>query len=251
MPLLSSGDRNVQIEAIRAIGRIGDPSAAAPLMRFMNDAATDPIVRLETVGAIGGIHVPAVSDALIDVLADPSPAIRSAALRSLSTYDSEGLVILLSGLDPDTHWQVRATLATLLGTLTAEAGVPRLEQMLSDSDQRVLPAVLAALVKLKAPDAASVLLERLKADDAVVRGAAAEGLGELKPPAGAAALEAAYDFGQRDPSYTARAAALAAIAKHGAAAATSVLTARVCRQGLGGARPCRDAPEAGRSRRGR
>ena len=41
--------------------------------------------------------------------------------------------------------------------------------------------MLASLVKLKAPNAVAVLLERLKADDPVVRAAAATGLGELKP----------------------------------------------------------------------
>jgi HEAT repeat protein len=223
MPLLSSGERNVLVETVRALGRIGDPSAAEPLMRLMNDPAADPTVRLEVVGAIGGVRVPAVSDALIDVLADPSPAIRSAALRSLSNFDNESFVILLSGLDPDTHWQVRSTLASLLGGLTADSGLPRLELMLNDSDQRVLPAVFASLVKLNAPNAAAVMFEHLKADDAAVRTAAANGLGELKPPNSAVALTEAYDFGQRDPNYTARAAALAALAKYDPASAIPVL----------------------------
>jgi len=223
MPLLSSGERPVLVETIRALGRIGDPSAAEPLLRILKDAAADPIVRLETVGAVGGIHSPAVYDALLDVLADSSPAVRGAALRSLATFDPESFVTILSGLDPDTHWNVRATLAAVLGTLGPEIGRPRLEVMLGDSDQRVVPFVLASLVKLKAPTAVAVLLERLKADDAVVRGAAAAGLGELKPANAAPALAEAYRFGQRDPSYTARAAALAAIATYGAAVATPVL----------------------------
>ena len=58
-----------------------------------------------------------------------------------------------------------------------------------------------------------MLLERLKADDPVVRAAAAAGLGELKPANGAAALADAYRFGQRDATYVARAAALAALAE--------------------------------------
>ena len=51
--------------------------------------------------------------------------------------------------------------------------------------------------------------------------------------------------------YTARAAALAAIAKYGAAAATPVLHERARRQGLGGARARGDAAEAARSGGGR
>jgi len=88
----------------------------------------------------------------------------------------------------------------------------------------VIPFAIASLVKLKAPSAAAMLLDHLKADDPVVRGAAADGVGELKPAGGAAALAEAYRFGQRDSMYTARAAALAAITKYGAAAATPVLS---------------------------
>jgi cyclophilin family peptidyl-prolyl cis-trans isomerase len=118
---------------------------------------------------------------------------------------------------------VRAALASVLATLPPEIALPRLTLMLDDSDQRAIPAVLAALTKLHPPAAASVLLERLKADDPVVRVAAANGIGEIKPPDGAAALAAAYRLGQRDGTYIARAAALAALTKYGAADAVPVL----------------------------
>jgi HEAT repeat protein/cyclophilin family peptidyl-prolyl cis-trans isomerase len=223
MPLFSSGQRAVLIETVRAVGRIGDPAAVAPLLRIIGDAAADPQVRLEAVVAIGNFHLPAVGDALLDLISDPSPAVRGAALKSLAGVDAENFVTVLSGLDLDPHWNVRAALATVLGTLPPENGLPRLSAMLADSDQRVVPAVIASLVKLKAPNAAAMLLERLKADDFVVRTAAADGLGELKPANGAAALEEAYRFGQRDAQYGARAAALAALAKYGTAVATPVL----------------------------
>jgi HEAT repeat protein/cyclophilin family peptidyl-prolyl cis-trans isomerase len=223
MPLISSGERNVLVETIRALGRIGDAAAVEPLLRITSDAATDPQVRLETVAALGGFHQPAIADALIDMLADPSPAIRAAALRSLAAFDQESFITLLSGLDPDPHWNVRAALATALGTLPPENGLPRLEMMLNDADQRVVPFAMAALVKLKVPTAAALLIERLKADDPIVRVAAATGIGELKPANGAVALAEAYRFGQRDAMFGARAAALAALAKYGAAAAAPVL----------------------------
>jgi cyclophilin family peptidyl-prolyl cis-trans isomerase len=59
----------------------------------------------------------------------------------------------------------------------------------------------------------------------VVRTAAANDIGELMPANGAAALADAYRFGDRDSTYIARAAALAALAKYGAAAATPGLKA--------------------------
>jgi HEAT repeat protein len=223
MPLLTSGERAVLVETVRALGRIGDPSAAEPLLRFVRDPAADPHVRLEAVAAIGSLHVPAVGETLLDILFDPSPAVRGAALQSLAAFDPENFVTVLSGLDSDLHWSVRAALATVLGTLPLEAGLPRLEALLIDPDQRVIPFVLASLVKMKAPKAVPVLLERLKSDDPVVRAAAATGLGTLKPAEGAQALADAYRRGEGDSTYTARAAALAALAQYGAAAATPVL----------------------------
>ncbi len=230
--LLTSGDRAVLIETIRALGRIGDPQGTAPLLKIVQAADTEAHVRLEAVGALGGMHevggppatgAPGVIDTLLDFLADPSPPMRAAALRSFATLDPEGFVPVLSGLDPDPHWSVRAALASVLTAFPPEVGLPRLTAMLGDNDQRTIPAVLAALVKLGAPTAATVLVERLKADDPAVRVAAANGIGELKPPNGAQALAEAYQFGQRDATYIARAAALAALAKYGATDATPVL----------------------------
>ncbi len=223
MPLLSSGERFVLVEAIRALGRVGDSSATAPLLGIIRDARADPQIRLEAANAIGGIHDPEAFEPLTDVLFDASPALRAAALRSLAAIDRQNFITLLSSLDPDKDWSVRAALATVLAGLPPEIGLPRVMTMVNDADQRVIPSVLAALVKLQAPNAATVLLERLKADDPVVRAAAAAGLGDLKPDNGAPALAEAYRAGLRDSGYAARAAALTAIAKYGAAPAMPVL----------------------------
>src|SRR5206468_3316142 len=112
-----------------------------------------------------------------------------------------------SGLDPDPHWSVRTVMAAVLGALPPETALPRLTTMVADTDQRVVPSVLAALVKLNAPNLDAILLDKLKADDPVVRAAAANGIAERKPADGRAALAEAYRFGERDTTYVARAAA--------------------------------------------
>jgi HEAT repeat protein/cyclophilin family peptidyl-prolyl cis-trans isomerase len=230
LPLVTSPDRVVAIEAMRSLGRIGDPAAAPSLLKIVQTPKGDPDLRFEAVSALGGVGgrgasaVPGVIDALLDTLADASPPIRAAAIRSLAQVDADGFVTVLSGLDPDPSWTVRAALATVLGTLAPEAGLPRLKSMLGDTDSRVIPAVLASLAHVHAPDAPAVMLDRLGNDDPVIRAAAANALGELKPPEGAAALAAAYRFGQRDLSYVARAAAIGALAAYGAADAVPVLS---------------------------
>jgi HEAT repeat protein/cyclophilin family peptidyl-prolyl cis-trans isomerase len=221
--LLQSGDHGVLVETIRALGRIGEPSDGAALLKLVQDPKADPQLRLEAVSALGRFKEPPVVDTLLDMLSDPSPAVRAAALRATATADPENFMTVLSGLDPDSHWSVRAALAQVLGTLAPERGLPRLTEMLHDSDQRVIPFVLASLVTLHAPTIEQILLDHLKADDPVVRAAAARGIGELKPAGGAQALAEAYRLGERDSTYVARAAALAALAPYGAADAVPVL----------------------------
>jgi cyclophilin family peptidyl-prolyl cis-trans isomerase/HEAT repeat protein len=229
MPLVSSGDRTIVIETIRALGRIADPSALPPLLKFVQASDTEAHVRLEAVSALGSFRsaagVPGVMDTLLDLVTDKNPSIRAAALRSVAALDPDGFITVLSGLDPDPHWSVRAALATALSTFPLETALPRLTAMLTDSDQRVTPSVLAALVKLRAPTVTAVLLDKLKADDPVLRAAAANGIGEVKPPEGAAALVEAYKFGDRDTTYLARAAALAALSKYGDVARETLTTA--------------------------
>jgi cyclophilin family peptidyl-prolyl cis-trans isomerase/HEAT repeat protein len=223
LPLVSSSDRTVVIEAVRALGRFGDPAAASPLLKIIQDRKAEPAVRLEAVAAVGSVRTSAVNDVVLDLLSDPSPDIRAAALRSSAALDPEQFVTVLSGLDPDPDWRVRFALASVLGTLPLDVALPRLSLMLKDGDQRVLPAVMTSLLKLRAPTAPAMMLERLKADDPAVRAAAAAAVAELKPADGAQALAAAYELGQRDLTYIARAAALAALVKYGAADAAAVL----------------------------
>ena len=232
LPLVSGSDRVLAIEAIRSLGRIGDPSASPPLLQLVQTLKADPVLRVEAVSAIGSVGGDGIVDGLLDILGDPSPLVRAAALRSLAQLDREGFILTLSGIDQDPHWSVRAALASVLGTLPADVALPRLHAMLADSDQRVIPAVLASLTKLRSPDAASLLLDHLKADDPAVRAAAAAAIGELKPTGGAQALAEAYRAGQRDPEYTARAAALSALAQYGAATAPGVAVLAVLNDAL-------------------
>ncbi len=224
LPLIADPNRSVAIDAVRSLARIGDRAAAAPLLKLVQTSKTEAHLRLEAVTALGLIHGDGVYDTLIDVLGDPSPPIRAAAIKSLAQFDPEGFVTVLSGLDPDANWTVRAALATALGTLAPEAGLPRLRGMLSDQDQKVIPAVLASLAKLRPADASTIFIEQLKSGDPVVRAAAAHAIAELKPAAGPAALTDAYQRSLDDPTYVARAAVLAALTSYGREAAMPLLT---------------------------
>lgn len=223
VPLVAASDRAVAFEAIRALGRLGGRAGAPALVQVIQAAKADPQLRLEAVTALGSAPGEGVSDLLLDLLGDASPPLRAAAIRSLARLDPEGFITVLSGLDPDPQWSVRAALADVLGALSPDAGLPRLRMMLDDKEPRVIPSVLRAIAALRAPDAAAIMLERLKADDPLIRAAAAEVLAELKPADGVPALVEAFRRGERDTTYSARAAALSGLAAYGALRAAPVL----------------------------
>ncbi len=213
----------VRISAVRALGEIGDPSAAAPLAALATEPGGDPNVTLEIVKALGAMKAADGLSVVQDLLSDRWPAMRAAALRAAAGIDPESFVLVLSGMDPDPQWSVRAALAEVLGTMPREAALERVQLMLRDEDRRVIPTVLAALARLKAPDAAATALEHLKEPDYAVRAAAAQLVGELKPAGGAEALRAAYALALADAAADARGAILSALAAYGPAEATPTL----------------------------
>ncbi|MBY0496220.1 MAG: HEAT repeat domain-containing protein [Cyanobacteria bacterium] len=215
----------VRIQAVRGIAALGDSRGGAVMRRLITSPRVDQNLQLEAVTALAQLRDPAATELLIDLVSAEWPAVRSAALNALAKIDVDTFITSISALDPDEHWSVRASLARTLGDLSRERAQPALTLMLNDSDQRVVPAVLDALAKIGATNAGEVLMARLKADDSVVREAAARGLATIKAKNAAPALAEAYKFAQRDGPYGARAAALDALTTLDPAAARPLLTA--------------------------
>ena len=251
LPLIdpSRATSAVTIEAIRALGRIGDAGAEPVLTKFLYTRGFNPTVRAETLLALGDSAADVSVDAFVDFLGDPLPTVRLAALQGFAKRDDDTFLTVLSGLDPDPHWSVRAGLATILGTKDPERSLPRLTPMLGDTDARVIPSVLTAMTKLKAPGMAKILLEHLAKDDVGIRTAAASNIGELKPDGGAEALVAAYKRGEADLVIDTRAAAIEALVEVRRACGGADAANGAWRQGLGRAREGSRAAEGPRSER--
>jgi HEAT repeat protein/cyclophilin family peptidyl-prolyl cis-trans isomerase len=218
-------DPAVVIEAMRALAAMGDMPSRRVLERVVAESETDSTLRLEAANALAGLHAPESLDFILDLMSDPAPSIRGAAIRALAAIDSETFLTTLSGMDPDRDWTVRTAQADALALLPGVQGQSRLVAMLQDRDQRVIPAVLRALVAAKSPDAERILIDRLKADDFVVRVAAANGLASLKAKSAIPALANAYQAAAGDTTYVARAAMLDAVNTIDPAAARALLQA--------------------------
>ncbi len=206
--------REVVVAAIRTAGQLGLQGAADPLASIAAEPRLDANVRLEAVTALGALkavnHLPLVQD----LMTDEWPAMRAAALRAAAAIDQENFSLVLSGLDTDRHWTVRAVLADVLGTLPGEVSVERARAMLADEDKRVIPAVLRTLVRLRVPDASTLVLSHVRQPDIAIRETAARLLGELKPDGGVAVLREVYQNGLADAAYGARAAAIEALGSY-------------------------------------
>jgi cyclophilin family peptidyl-prolyl cis-trans isomerase/HEAT repeat protein len=214
----------VRVSAIRALAALGDAAAAGdPLARLASDPAVDPNTRLEVVTALGQLKAAAGLPVVQDLLSDPWPSMRAAALRAAAAIDPESFVLVLSSMDPDPYWSVRAALADVLATMPPPVVLERVRSMLHDEDRRVIPSVLGALARFKSPDAGSIALAQLKEPDFAIRGAAARLVGELKPQGGADALRAAYALALGDATIDARSAILSALAEYGGAEAVPTL----------------------------
>jgi cyclophilin family peptidyl-prolyl cis-trans isomerase/HEAT repeat protein len=226
-------DPAVIIQAIRALASLGDAASGPLLLKIVTgsgatsggatSAGDAAQLRVEAMNAFAAAATASHLDLLLDLMSDPTPGIRGAAMRAVARLEPDTFMGALSGLDPDRDWTVRVAQAQALATIPPQQGLPRLTLMLEDTDQRVLPAVIAALAAAKAPGADRILIERLKAPDFVVRAAAANGLAELKAAAAVPLLLDLYRGSAGDSTYVARAAALGAAARIDPAAARPAL----------------------------
>ncbi len=204
-------EESVAVSAVRALGVVGDakglPAVAAALggnSVTLKWEALQALALLPPDRTLRGRVVPFVGH--------DRPWMRAAGLRALARIDRDEFSLVLSGLDPDPDWSVRAALATALGDAGTEISIGILFSMLKDEDPRVLSVVLEAMRKARGADAADTLKRHLDHADFAVRSAAAEGLAELKTTGLSAALAASYKRALGDREIDARAALIGALA---------------------------------------
>jgi cyclophilin family peptidyl-prolyl cis-trans isomerase/HEAT repeat protein len=225
VPLAAKADADVKVRvaAVRALAQVGDAGAVPVLMRLFNELDPASPLGLEVMAAIGTLHPPAAFDAVVDLLTHRSPAVRAAALSAAAQINPDGFLIVLAGLGRDADWTVRASLAHVLATLPADRAAAALGDLADDEDARVHAPALEALAAIKAPDLRERLTKSLSAADFVERATAARLIGDARVDGGASLLATAYTRGTSDSAYSARLAAIDALAKYGGDAAIATL----------------------------
>jgi cyclophilin family peptidyl-prolyl cis-trans isomerase/HEAT repeat protein len=232
--LLRDQDEGVVVQSLRALALMGEARAVPAVAGALRSPSG--AVRLEALRALAALPADrGLRERVVAEIGSPEPAIRAAALQALARVDREDFALVLSGLDPDPVWSVRAALAGALGEMAAagpggaatETGTAILLGMLKDEDPRVLPAVLGALRKARGADAADTLRRHLEHADVAVRVAAVEGSSALKVPGLAALLSGAYRRALSDPDPDVRLAVVDAWAEAKDTPARSALKAAV------------------------
>ena len=258
LQLLGSNGRYTRAFAARGLGTLKDPSAVKPLLALLDPAAKAglelTVAAVRALAQLGATEAAAALARLAGYADGPSEHPARSCRGTRHAAGRRRVAVGAGFVDRRVAGHARGRVAGCRGDRSGElhrrAGghgtrsplarsrgigrdarhVPRgpghrsCAAMLQDEDKRVIPAVLSSLARLKATDLRAVLLEqRLDDPDFVVRATAARELGTLKPEGGAEALRQAYKTALPDSPYTARTAALDALAAYGAAESASTL----------------------------
>jgi len=229
---LNRRDDRVIATAIRALSKLDDPRIGYELREFAIDLDLSPALRLATLIALQHHHAAGATDVFIELMTDPWPPMRAAALKALARTDPDTFMLVLSGLGRDSDWRVRVALAEGLAFTDVEAATHQLELLLKDEDTRVIPYVLESMVKQQLPSVETFLLGYLKHEDVVIRKTAAnllgayraKGVSSLSDTEMMSALGQAFEISRDDPSYLARTAILDTVAAIGGPTAKRMLT---------------------------
>lgn len=180
---LGDRSRHVRESAVRALGRIGSPSALEPLgALFRNPGRAGPGVVYDGLIALGDPAEPVFAGALrselesvriascfgvaalaasseasrllVPLLADASPRVRAAAAESLGQIGGGGLPDGLARASRDEEPTVRSAAAAALGSFDDSQAVGLAVNALLDPDRDVATRAAESLVRLSRADAA-------------------------------------------------------------------------------------------------
>lgn len=173
---LKDNDPLVRSNSVKALGAIEDPRAVKPLITVLNDE--DPLIQRQAVKALGRVNDLRAVEPLIGVLEDreKKPYVRMSAAEALGSMgDSRAVEPLVAALN-DPYWEVRGYAAEALGKIGDQSAVEPLITALKDQDATVRGNAADGLAKIKDPRAIEALSVALSDRSKTVRKKAARAL---------------------------------------------------------------------------
>ncbi len=157
---LKEANAHARHNIAHALGKIGDVRAAQPLISLLHDP--DEAVRLKTVYVLGQLGAREAVEPLTACLNDVSESVRWTTIEVLAGY-GEGAVDALHAMLHHHEAQAREGAASTLGRIECPQSITALLDALNDEDAEVRLAVVQALGELGAHDIAPTL-ESLRDD---------------------------------------------------------------------------------------
>ena len=209
-PLLTDGESQVRINALRALATFRDTALAGVALPLLNDADLNVVVQAETtLGVLGGNGA---VEALRGRLASAVFAVRRQAMIALAQADSAAGAAAAVPLLTDGDWRWRSVAAEVFGAARDRS---RLAAQLAEPDGRVVAQALQTLARV-VPESDTGLAPRarelLAHEDPAVRSVAADLLARHPSVADIDRLVQAYRRAAGDPFDDARLSAVAALA---------------------------------------
>jgi len=180
--LVKDPDRDIKIEAINALRKIGDKRALGAITQVIK--LPDEDIKASAIGALSSFPDPRVTTALINILKTPSEKIRSAAMSSLEKLitinDLANLKNYFSVPDPN----IKIFLCKMFGKLKFSDN--DIESFLSGcleaEDNRIIEEALQTIGILNLMSLAEKLVRHFKHSDEAIRVASIKVTGMLNVP---------------------------------------------------------------------
>ncbi|MGC4006137.1 MAG: HEAT repeat domain-containing protein [Pirellulales bacterium] len=189
--LLRDESRTVRLNAIRTLGRIGDPTAETALLCALDDG--DAAVRAATVPFLDTLEDATIRRAVIALLKDDDdPLVRKHAARRLNqNYQKElrhralntAAKEMLQGLRDSIHDrdpEVRSAVAWALASFQRSYALPQLYEMVSDDTLEVASTAVSALGTFESREPVPALISLLNDKRPAIVHQAVNSLAELR-----------------------------------------------------------------------
>lgn len=145
---LNDSRAEVKAASAEALGRLGDPAAAAPLVHTLLTnrlgAVREIVVALERIG-------PDALPAIVPALRHPEVEVRKAATEAIAVIGTPAAVVPLASMLQDSDVTIRRLASDALRTLADERVVPQLVAALADPDWHVYYGARDALANIGGP----------------------------------------------------------------------------------------------------